>query len=303
MAHSLGQGGIEPSRHMFPTPFRAAFWALGLAFTMTMVLLVPNPNKIRQALRAQRNPPLLPYERVLLARLDQEASSEEDVESEKAPAVSAVAPPEIRKPAPETPKDEPRQPVRVASADPSATLGLDPAAEVSPAPVSKPAPMPVASEPAVSVKAAPAASSDDSALSIPVPDPMHSHPATPVAGQSGTVPAPFPPATVRDEAPEVAAAARELMTSYGAEVLPGSSPHRWTFRFEDTPLPVVLKTLAGRGGSSVVIDPGITGSFTGQFADSDPLQAFALVIKSHRFTVNRRGSYLLIGVRSEQQIR
>lgn len=340
---------------MSSTPFRAAFCALGLAFAMTVLLIVPNPNKIRNALRAQREKPLLPHERMLLAAnaekgKTQEVESAEDevrptrrsIRSERLmassepiakpaaapveePSVALFAEPSESKPEPVVSESkmvaeqtapvqpdvnivENKKPVQVASADPSAPLGLmapafpaaeEPASAASTIPPSaitaaKPAPPPVPKElPLTAV-----APSGDSSVNITVPDPIQQT-------SRSMASAPVTPQVFPEEKPEVTEnnALDQYLATNGASVRPGVFPRTWTFQFEETPLPVVLKLLGTQSGSAIIVTPDVEGTFSGQFTDADPSQVLAMIIKAHRFTVNRRGSYLLIGVRAESSVR
>ncbi|WP_437190672.1 hypothetical protein [Planctomicrobium sp. SH527] len=362
---------------MTTTPFRAAFWAMSLACLMTAVLVFPNPNKIRAALRAQRTaPPLLPYERSLLARaeLELEEVEEEIDEEEVAPQIAevqpkpapapkevtpqpekmvAATPVETPKPAPEptpAPAAEPAPavaqsvpvPVQVALANTTAPFGLmapvQPQAEApqpaQPATVPEapttvlPFPAPQADTPLI---AGPISSSQSAAMTLPepwtlpiaekrvdapinimVPDPLHqATPSQPVAepkwasvqAPSTLEPNPFEPTPFRRSPsqmtvePSVAVTTKPHLTS---EVIQGGLPGKFTFRFNNAPLHEVLRMIGEQGGSQVVVDASIQGNFTGELSDIDPALALGMVVKANRFTVNRRGNFLLIGVRSER---
>ncbi|SFI40457.1 hypothetical protein SAMN05421753_108232 [Planctomicrobium piriforme] len=278
---------------------------MGLAFAMAVLLVVPNPTKIRMALRAQRKPPLLPYERTLLTRLDQTETESEPEAAPVKPIEKAVSKPTVvvERPEPvvpektvaEKPPVETSSPVRVASADPTASLGLIPqsAPPVPQVPAVAPAPMPTA------IPLKPVAP-ENTSLSIPVPDPIQRMSQS--TSVKATVPPPFPQSSESVQG-ESESSSRELLTSHGAEVQPGSRADTWSFRFEETPLPVVLKLLASRSGSAVIVDPSVSANFTGQFADTDPAQALAVVVKTHRLSVSRRGNYLLIGHRPQNVTR
>lgn len=342
---------IAPGYVMPSTPFRAAFFALGLAFAMTVLLSVPNPHKIRMALRAQREKPLLPYERVLLA--SQAQNIEEDVDetpdpvtvlaeskptatkpieassvaaitpatpkvaevpAQEAPVVAQVMTPTVATPSnppAEAPgSSETRKPLQVASADPTATLGLAPAEfpkgeaavpelpTIPPMAISaaKPAAPPVPKE--LPLAAPPA--ENDSPLSIPVPDPIQRTSRSMPSETAGAVAS--LPTEKANPTPDTDRL-REFYTSNGAFVHPGELPQTWSFQFEETPLPVVLKLLGKQSGSSIIVDPQVEGNFSGQFTNADPAQVLGMVVKAHRFTVHRRGAYLLIGVRDETSSR
>lgn len=376
---------------MSTTPFRAAFWAMSLACLMTAVLVFPNPNKIRAALRAQRTaPPLLPFERNLLARAELELEEEEEeyeeevapqvAESEPTPAPApqssasqpeqmiAAAPVMTQEPAPE-PKPTPAPvvaapaaptvsepvasvpapaaqnapvPVKVALANTTAPLGLtapsqpqmaesQPAqpAVVPEAPTTVlpfPAPQvdtPLLAGPIASTQSAPVALPEpwtlpvtekrvDAPIQIMVPDPMlQATPTLPVAepkwasvqARSAIEPNPFEPTPFRrgqsqmTVEPSVAVTTKPQLTS---EVVQSGLPGKFTFRFNNAPLHEVLRMIGEQSGSQIVVDSSITGHFSGELTDIEPALALGMVVKANRFTVNRRGNFLLIGVRSER---
>lgn len=181
---------------------------------MTTLLVVPNPNEIRLALRAQRQP-MLPHER-MLAQLEQEQSSAEEAEEEiavsentettpvetpapVAQAVPATVPqaapasvPEVRE-AVSVPRAVP--PVQVAMANPTASLGLAPTREEAPVSAA-PAPAMVPETTAVSAPAmalaVPSAPTVPTAVQAPASAPAAVPPLW-IAGETKSTPVPLPP--------------------------------------------------------------------------------------------------------------
>jgi hypothetical protein len=317
---------------MSTTPFRTAFWALGLALAMTVILLVPSPQRIRSALRAHRQ---LPHQKTLFAALPRphrltrhavpaarkQASQHEAKPEHSAPlaaaAVERVAEVPVKHPAiaepvvakkqstPETPAaPEPVPlpiPVRVASADLTAPLGLTTAPREAPR----------------TSKSDSARSEDSTSLSIPVPEPLaHSQremeapkplpvlapPMPPVLAER--IPVPESGAPVVAEKKIVPAPFPEV-AGPPAEKLAAAAPvsGRYSFQFEATPIADVLREIGQQAGWSVIVDPAVQGRYTGEFLDADPAQVFALVVKSYNCSVHRRGAFLLIGSRPDDRIR
>lgn len=266
---------------------------------MTMMLLVPNPQKIRLALHARRNTPEMPYEETLVASLDpaevDESTSEEDENDDATETVTSEPP---------VPRRE-SSPVRVANADPTASIGYEPA----PAAMEKRLALPVVAQPEPS---------SVPPLDIPVPEPVsHDTPAKtltriseapatapqPLAvatTQAAIAPPPFPggssPAesTVSITSPITP---EELSDDESISITTGSQSKRWNFRFNNSQLENVFKVLGRYQGYTVVIDEELRGSYTGQFLDADPAQAFAVIVKSHDCSVSRRGNILMLSRR------
>lgn|GEM_PF-6462607 len=291
---------------------------MGLAFAMSILLAIPNPSKIRMALRAHRQKPVPVSEQTLLAsktKADKRPSakpSEPPAEQVTEP-LPTLAKQESAEPHRSEPLQEPaKRPIQVASSNPSASLEMTapelPAAV--PAPVTKelgtippleiaavpqPVPAPVPPE----LNANPVVPSGPPVLTIPVPDPIQqtsrsltTAPAFPLDVEE---PAIIGPASVGLSNSNTAAA----VSQHGADVRPGNTPKTWTFHFNKTPLPIVLRLLGDQAGSSILVEPEIDGTFTGEFFDADPAQVLAMVVKAHRFSVSRRGGYLLIGIRDD----
>jgi hypothetical protein len=89
----------------------------------------------------------------------------------------------------------------------------------------------------------------------------------------------------------------------GVTVLEGAQADRWTFHFRSVPVPDVLRVLGDYASWDVVVSPEVEQRdedlFTGTFRDSDPKQAFLLVLKAHHCTMTHRGQGVLVGRRSE----
>lgn len=356
----------DASLSMSSIPFRTAFWALGLSFMLAVMLLIPNPKKIRMALHAQRTPVVLPHRIELAANesnpsdSNSDASSEETVTDKKAvtesaplsvaaqrrrdralrgsaasasrqeasaekTATTSVA--EVTTPAPVSPKRD-SQPVRVASSDPTATLGYMPApttvlplttkseAESSPTPMQAP------------VETKTTASTDSDSLSIPVPaltpnvaakqvaslgeiPAVEMTPApqpTPVPAKVTEVtPPPFPPTLnpphahadriSKSEPSPVVTALAELSEDESISITAASAPNRFHYRFEKSPIENVFKALGKQQGYTVILTNYSEGEYTGQMLDVDPAQAFAAIVKTHNYSVSRRGKLLLLSPR------
>ncbi|WP_437225271.1 hypothetical protein SH661x_003987 [Planctomicrobium sp. SH661] len=283
---------------MSSIPFRTAFWALGLAFTMTVMLLVPNPQKIRMALHARRNAVKFPYEQTLVTSLD---APTEEAPAEDAPAEEVSDARIDLSPVMES------APVRVASADPSASIGLGESTTAAAAPAS---PSPVATQEPEAAEAAP--------LDIPVPDPVHRVAAAPMPAPE-TVEAPLPITRTTEPTPapppfpgEVAAVITPVPVPAEPEIVSedstisitsGTHPKRWNIRFERTDLESALKLLARYQGCTVILDPELHGEYTGQFLDADPAQAFAILVKTYDCKVSRRGNILMLARRTQDNFR
>lgn len=332
---------------MSSTPFRTAFWSLGLACALTLLLALPNPQNVRLALRDAARPP---------------------------GASAQLAETQTPRPAPVSPVDDPPSSatgIRIASANPAQPLGIDapappslspsvaaitgptqPAASLAP-PMSLPS---FAESPSVLAQTAPAPPSPGpweatgSERNIPVPDPAGLQdrrpetsdkpqlddpwgplPAAPLARTARPLPPQNDPATASPpnalsiaEAPpsaedrsirpapdrpdfpplnppiHVAAPtpAQELI-----EFTPAESDGRWNIRFRQVPLETLLTTLGQRAGWNVLIDGELADRCSGEFRDIDPGQAFAVMLKLHRCTVNRRGQSLLVSQKVDARYR
>jgi hypothetical protein len=265
---------------------------------MTVLLLLPNPDRIRLALRAHRVPGLLRYQQSVVTNADS-SKPEPEAKSDAVPLAIIPEPSSRRTPA-ETPASKPA-PVRVASADPSATLGLPPVAS----------PLPAA--PALTPASAPVP--ENAALSIPVPDPVVRQPAPmpellvpaaqpdpPVAAKSAAPVKPAEPVEIQPLAPAAETSEQQALKAYlhsqGIEIETGERPGRWNFRFEESPLPLALRALGSQAGWTVVVAPEVAGVYSGRFENSDPAQAFAVIVKMHNCSVSRRGNMLLVGLRT-----
>ena len=77
-------------------------------------------------------------------------------------------------------------------------------------------------------------------------------------------------------------------------VQPGETSQRWTFEFQQTPLPEVFQLLGDQLGWNVVWSGKIEGAFTGNFSNADPEQVFAIVLKSSGCSVDYRGNYVMV---------
>lgn len=69
---------------------------------------------------------------------------------------------------------------------------------------------------------------------------------------------------------------------------------RWNFEFKQAPVDEVLVMLGEHAGTGVIVEPGITGTFTQTFTNADPQQAFARVIKTFGLGVDLRGDYIFV---------
>jgi hypothetical protein len=210
---------------MSTTPFRTAFWALGLALAMTIILLVPSPQRIRSALRAHRQ---LPHQRTLLAALPRpnsvtkssaakanqarhiERESELDLPPVAAPSdnvskdsvvetsVSEIPTMEstARSEAPEMPEPVPLPAsVRVASADLTAPLGLT-GSPTERATATTKAELPNPEEASISIPVPEPVSHSQADSDFPQPEPRLPPPMPRVLAEHMTGPAPAAMATM-----------------------------------------------------------------------------------------------------------
>lgn len=350
----------DASLSMSSIPFRTAFWALGLSFMLAVMLLIPNPKKIRMALHAKRTPVLLPHQVELAANDSSQIDSKSDASSEEtvtepAPlsvaaqrrrdralrsstasvsrqeasadqtATTSVA--EVTTPAPVSPKRD-SQPVRVASSDPTATLGYMPAPTTVLPLTTKVEEEPVPAPQSMPVEANSVASTDSNTLSIPVPEVTPTLPATKVsprgelpAAEMKTIPQaapvpvkvtevtppPFPPTLnppqahaepmTKSEPSPVVTALAELSEDDSISITAASAPNRFHYRFEKSPIENVFKTLGKQQGYTVILTNYAEAEYTGQMLDVDPAQAFAAIVKTHNYSVSRRGKLLLLSPR------
>lgn len=74
----------------------------------------------------------------------------------------------------------------------------------------------------------------------------------------------------------------------------GESEGRWTIAFDEADLTEVFTSLGQLCDWNIVVSPDVAGTFSGEFANADPEQAFAVVIKSQQLSVDRRGNYVMV---------
>jgi len=142
---------------------------------MTVMLLVPNPKRIRLALNGHREASEFPFEETYIVDLDhpeEETTAEETTAAvdQQPPARTEVASSSSPEPAPSTslasamPSSTPTLPVQVASADPTASFGYRPLPTKS---------LSEREKAAVTVTPTPVPTNETPAtpLDIPVPDP------------------------------------------------------------------------------------------------------------------------------------
>lgn len=130
---------------MSTSTFRTAFWVLGVAFGLTVLLVVPNPERLRFAKRAEQRQEL-PHQATLLVQQSNpgerpaaasSSAAENPWESRPAPLDASLAQrnrtvgtsgPVTSLPDESLLEDSPQSspPLRVASANPQATLGTPP---------------------------------------------------------------------------------------------------------------------------------------------------------------------------------
>jgi len=331
---------------------------------MTIMLMVPNPQKIRMALNAHRDEGEFPFQETLVVSLDepQQAPELSEIKLEEEEPESRIASrrllrmaqrasssklessnsktsqPESSQPEsskPEFPGPE-ASPLRVASADPTASIGYQPpptARKRAPQPMPESAPEP-AIEPKSVVMAQPVppteAETEIKPFDILVPEPHDPKPVmtaalpeTKLEPSESPSPAPSvlePLARVKEPAiatvapsipspaesfvtPSEPAPAVEMSNDPSMSITTGLSPKRWNFRFRDTQIESVFKTLGQYQGYTVVVEDGLSGTYTGQFLEADPAQAFAVLVKSRNCRVSRRGNIILLTRRDPGAIR
>lgn len=340
---------------------------------LAVMLLIPNPQKIRMALHAQRNPLVLPHSATLVVNDSDSADPqpvarpEENTPAAEASAAVAESRRERRirtsvassssqqesktrtesssvpsnpvadvKPssqAPEFPKVEPK-PVQVASADPTASLGYMPAPTTA-LPLTTKDTAEIAGDlpvlpPTKTQEPNLIASSEKNSLSIPVPEPAEDESARKSASREETTPAemavtqtpalapvkvtdvtppPFPATlspskTTPEQAPKnepssVVNALAELSDDESISIVAASAPNRFHYRFDKSPLENVFKALAKQQGYTVILTNHVEGEYTGQMLDVDPAQAFAAIVKTHNYSVSRRGNLLLLSPKTK----
>lgn len=87
------------------------------------------------------------------------------------------------------------------------------------------------------------------------------------------------------------------------KVTPSETENVYHFHFEHAKINEVLQTLGKYGGRTVVLSSGITGTFTGEFKETSPNQAFASVIKANKFGLSFRGDHILVRAERDPNIR
>lgn len=270
---------------MQTAPFRAALWTLGLAFLMAMLMLVPNPQRVRLALRPRPEP----------------SQAGELLMAGEGPARERSSPPPAENgpdlgtaPVAGTPQ---ASGVRVASADPSASLGFYSASEQS-----EQSPAAVAANPC------PDPPIEHSEPNVPVPDPIGSRaiapPPVPLPSREVSLAtlhsSEYPSEESLSHAVEKIAPAPpqpDPLAELGITATPSSQAGRIDFRFDRAPLPKVLEVLGEHAGWPILTTPEIQGEYSAEFPKADAHQILALVIKLHGCSVQRRGPYYLIGKR------
>lgn len=76
-----------------------------------------------------------------------------------------------------------------------------------------------------------------------------------------------------------------------------------SFEFREALISDVLKTLGEYSGWTVVVHPEVTGTYTGEFLNADPDQAFVVAVKIFDCAITARGTYALVGKRPERTTR
>ncbi|WP_437186434.1 hypothetical protein SH668x_003585 [Planctomicrobium sp. SH668] len=277
---------------MSANPFRVAFWAMGISFALTILLLLPNLPGVRGLSHKKKHLPL-PYEQASTAQLDSNSdrrTEQSEVQVEKEPTRY--------------------KPIQVASANPESSLELGIAG-----------PMPTMDERATLAKNSQrfAQSKPEEAelgVNIPVPFPG-GEVGSPFASDGVTTPASAEAAMpVPDFVPEVnvvsAPATPQVMPPAPAEVvvpveekrpaitvIEGEQENRWTFQFHEASIDQILKTLATYQGMTVVVGKGIDSTYTGEFANSDPAQVFAVILKTYDCKLTRRGNFMIVNKRDD----
>lgn len=87
------------------------------------------------------------------------------------------------------------------------------------------------------------------------------------------------------------------------EVIPSEKREAFDFRFKDAEVGDVLKILGAQAGRKVVLSPDVSGTFSGDFSETSPNQAFAAVIKANQFGLSFRGDYILVRGTRDAKIR
>lgn len=87
------------------------------------------------------------------------------------------------------------------------------------------------------------------------------------------------------------------------EVSAGTKENTYSFQFENANIHDVLKSLAGRADWNIVIRPDVEGTFSGNFENAAPDQAFATIIKLHNFGVSFRGDHVLVRGHKDARVR
>ena len=80
----------------------------------------------------------------------------------------------------------------------------------------------------------------------------------------------------------------------------GSAPDTLTFQFEEAPLSNVFRILGEHAGWTVLVEPSVSGTFSGELRDVSAEQAFAVMLKNHRCQLTRRGTFLLVNRRDAE---
>lgn len=123
----------------------------------------------------------------------------------------------------------------------------------------------------------------------------------PAASEDRPVPNPESAvATVAAESSEPSLPSKRSSSQDSILIRDGRVPGTKSFEFRDAPISDVLKTLGDYSGWTVVVQPEVTGSYTGEFLNADPDQAFAIAVKLFECSISARGTYALVGKRSER---
>lgn len=89
-------------------------------------------------------------------------------------------------------------------------------------------------------------------------------------------------------------------TSSTVRIQQGSQPDTLTFQFDEAPLANVFRILGEHAGWTVLVEPTVVGTFSGELPNVSAEQAFAVMLKNHRCQLTRRGTFLLVSRRVAQ---
>jgi len=317
-------------------PFQVAFWALLFALGTIITISVTDPNGMPLTALTQPKPNV-DSENPTVSNAEPMLADVNTIQSESAPAAESFQPtldPAYANTFPTEPIPQPRStPIQVASADPNARLnlaptekqptGLEPIVDSPLAPhpvpderiaINIPVPIPVPemyrnqnqeptpehavpSEERVATLVAQAVNIDEWSARIAQRqqssfDQLSEKIDTNVASLRSDI-SDLKAATESVEEPTI-----ETNSSIDVSISPGETEGQWTFEFQKADLPDVFRTLGQHAGWAVVVSPEVQGKLTATFSDANPEQAFAVVVKNHQCTVNRRGDYILVSPRS-----